>query len=426
MSAITIGRMGLDITTPSLSSWQDNGDSVTIGAMNWTPGLEDGRALRQQLLGLATMPGVLVPLTSTDDPARDGFYAVQMVDMTSEALWKVQGHLSWQATLLRPPGFASMRPELTMSGGNRVTKPAGITALHWFGVPEGYAFGVDSGAQPGIRDRFLFDGTLMAIATGSSLIPRNTARLLGPMTNHYVGACTIRMGDPLRTVIGRQVAANVDAWEMSNGFVTVTPGTSASAIFTISVRGVNAGDVATVDHEIELGVDGPGFWSPTTDHTITSVSVTTDTVEETAIRISGRCNLRSASFPRNAFTVDLVLRRGALGVDMHMEFVEADTYGIGWVPAVPSTVIDVNATGFYATTPNADGMSPTIIHPADSIVGPWTEDLAVGRVFFPTFDINTADFWVGCADQATAASDAADLEAEYFSTLRARQRMVAA
>lgn len=423
MSGITIGRMGLDIEVPGLTAagWVDDGDTVTVTATNWALGLEEGRVLRQQILGLSSSSEPHY-LTSEDDSERDGWYRVLSANIISEPLWKTDGHLSWTATLARPLNYAALRPEILLSGTERTSAP--VTPVHWVGIPEGYGWGFQEGT-PTLGDRYLLDGTQVTVASGADLADRNTVRMTGPPEIYFSAACVFKVdGYP---TIGRQTYRNPADWELSNGFVTITPGVSDSALFTIQVQDPGGGGAVapTLSYELELGINPSGTWIPGTDQTIHSVQVLRDTVEEVVIRISGLCNLSGASIPRNAFSLDLSLRRGALGVDMTPTFVEADEYGFGWVTTVASSNISASNVGIRKTSADADGMYPMIVHPAAGFVGAWDRDLTNGRIWLDTVPwAGGASFFVGMSEESLSASTALNLQAAYFSTVRGRQRMV--
>lgn len=426
-SQITIGRFGLDVDTTEIDTWDISSDRVRIRGELFCTSVAEALAARQQLAGL-TESSDPVPVQWTDDTSQNGFYRVLDTSVETSEMTLTEGHLKWSATLERPPGFSSMRPEILLSGTDRASKPVGITARHWVGIPSGYGFGPSSGT-PSVSARYLVGGSPHVVyAYGSPLTPRNNFRMSGPLSAFYTGACTTKMGDPLYTVIGRQYAQSVEDWMMSNEFVTITPGASTEAIFSIQVQNPAGGaSVApTLTYELELGRYVGGAWTDSTDHTVTSVQLLRETVEEQVLRISGLVNLDSAAFTRNIFVVDLSLRRGALGVDLVYRFSQADKYGLGWVSAVASSTISAENTGFYKTSTDADGMSPTIIHPPSGFLGAFTRDLTNGRCYFTGTDYTTAPFWVGLSYESGAETDAATLQDEYFSTVRATQRVVGA
>lgn len=424
-SAITIGRFGLDIDTLSLSAWVDSGDQVQVSGVNWALGVDEGRAIRQQVLGLASTPNDPVYVSSTDDPHRNGFYRVTATDVTSEALLISDGQLSWNATLVRPLNFSALRPELLLSGTNRSGKPGGITAVHWVGFPIGYGWGQGSGT-PSVGGRGPTpDGTTVFLASGSALSPRNNIRMTGSPDLHYVGACVVKMNG--FAVIGRQTLRAADDWSMSNGFVTITPGVSASAIFAMQVQNPDGiGGAPTVTYEVEIGRFVSSTWTAGTDRTVTSLQVLRDSVEETVIRISGVVNLDGSGAPRNSFAMDLSLRRGALGVDVHYEFIEADNYGIGFVtPAAGGySVITGATTGLFGTNNDADGMRPVLVYPGPGFFS-FDDDLTNGRAYMSVFPYNAAEFFIGASNESATGSTARNLQDAYYSTVRATQRMVA-
>jgi len=426
-SAITIGRFGLDIETTEIDTWDMDGNRVRVAGEIFATDVASALAARQQVLGLAesTYP---VPVTWADDRTQDGYYRVMSTSVPTGELTLSNGLLPWSAILERPRGFSSMRPEILVSGTDRASKPVGITASHWVGVPSGYGIGAASGT-PSLDARYLVGGSPHVVyAYGSVLAPRNNLQLNGPMSAFYTGACTTKMGDPLYTVIGRQYAQSVEDWAMTNGLVTVSPGTSTEAIFSIQVQNPVGGASVppTLTYEIELGRFVGGTWTDSTNHTVTSVQLLRETVDEQVLRISGVVNMDSSTFTRNVFIVDLSLRRGALGVDLMYRFSQADKYGLGWVSAVASSTISAENTGFYKTSADADGMSPTIIHPPSGFIGAFTRDLTNGRCYFTGAGYKAASFWVGLAYNSAASSDAATLQDEYFSTVRTTQRVVAA
>lgn len=427
-SGITIGRFGLDIELPGLMTWNDAGTTVQVSATNWTLGVDEGRAIRQQLLGLASTPGTLVPVTSTDDPHRDGYYRVLDVSITSEALLVLCGHISWTATLERPTLNTAMRPELTVAGTTRTGKPAGITASHWVAVPEGYGWGQQAGTLASVDTRYLADGSYLSILYGAGLIDARTILLAGPVSAHYVGACRVEMDG--FTVIGKHSAHDPANFLATNGLVTITPATSPTALFSMQVQNPASGPqpAPTQTYEIELGAWISSAWVPSTDMTIHSVSTILESVERTVLRFAGIVNLTGASVPRNTFTVDLSFRRGDLGVDLSFRFVEPNYYGLGFVTPITGgyhTITGSNNCGFRADSPDPDGVSPVIIHQATTILGSYTDDLTNGRTYYSVFGYYANDFWVGASLESAAQSDAATLQDAYFSTLRERQLVVA-
>jgi len=421
-SQITIGRFGSEFDVSEIDTWDLSQDRIRVAGELFGLTVAEAKAARQQIAGLAESDEP-VPVTWLDDSSQDGYYRVVSTSVDTTELTLTNGHLVWSATLERPVGFSSLRPSLLLSGTSRVGKPVAITAKHRVVVTEGFGVGAYSGV-PTETSVFLFGDVPLLVMDLAAFAPRNSIRMIGPSSLHYIGAATTKMGG--FTVIGRQYAQTVEDWSITNGFVTVTPGTSASAIFSIKVQNPagSAKPAPTLTYEIEFGRFAAATWTASTVHTVTSVQVLHETVELQVVRLSGTINLGGTG--ANSFTCDLSLRRGALGVDVIFQFSKADKYGIGWVSTIASTTISAANTGFYKTAADADGMSPFIVHPPSGFLGGFTRDLAAGRCYFTGFDYATAPFFVGLSEQSGAVTDAADMQDLYFSTVREVQRMVGA
>jgi len=416
-SHITIGRVGLDIDLPSLTTWEDAGNSAAIGAKNWALGLDEGVALRKQLLGLAETPEDLVFVSSLDDPARNGWYRVAAgsVSVTTEALFKSTGHLSWSAALTRPRGSSALRPEATTSASVRSGGGvfAGI-AENWAVVPSGYVTDHPLSTPTAVGIRYSRSGETMNVIE----TPGRRFTLTGPDDLIYQNAALIRAGDPLFVQVGR--SNSQEPWEVSNGITTVTPPSSAAGLFRVAITdpaGVTGG---TQTYEVELGRFS-GSWALATNVDWQSWSVTRNAIEQVSIRLLGIVAISSTPY---SATLDLLLSRGDRGITALFRSSGSLRWGAAWSSPIISSLVGsaTSNNAMEADTPDADSNSPVLCG-HDPNDGNSTMDLTNSRVY-----INSSrkglDVFAGASSAGTP--DAANaILGQFFTPLDVRQRMVA-
>lgn len=230
---ISIGRFNVDPAYDDEAEWEDDGDEVSVSAQNWTPGVAQGKALRQQILGLASTSDKFQPVLRSSDPSCDGFYQVLEAHATSEKLLVTDGHFSWDARLKRAPsGFAYPVVQCRTLGYHRAGFPSGMFFQPWHAVPsswKGYDWGDNVPVAP--YTRTLFGGDTMAVYIDDAIDDAFVRAGAAP-ADYFTGAVTLSCnGYP---VIGRQIPNAVTDWTIDNGLLRVSSSSGAGNHFTIS------------------------------------------------------------------------------------------------------------------------------------------------------------------------------------------------
>lgn len=233
MSVVTIDRFGTDPAGDSPTTWVNEGDEVSLSGDNWMPGVAKGKALRQQILGLASEPSKYRAVTVDDDPSQDGYYQVLESTVTSEALLVSDGHLSWTMRLRRAPsGFAYPVVQCRTLGYHRAGFPSGMFFQPWHAVPsswKGYDWGDTAPVTP--YTRTLFGGDTMAVYIDNAFDDAFVRAGAAP-ADYLTGAVKLTCnGYP---VIGRQIPNAVTDWTIDNGLLRISSSSGAGNHFTIS------------------------------------------------------------------------------------------------------------------------------------------------------------------------------------------------
>lgn len=228
--ALTIGRVGRDVTLGEVSRWEESGDgNVQVGG--WIRGLstQDASWLREQLLGLTDPRGeAAVPVAVGYDDSRDGWYQVLSVDVTDLiGATEKRGDREWSATLRRL-GYREQPRYEVHRFGNVFGNDHGIvkaTYQGWCALPAS-AQAVDLGADASWTRtvRTAANGDVAVYTGGSTTLYDTVVSSYVPIDDAYVGAPTLELdvsgsGD-WRTVVGADVR-NLPStrWRLSNGLV---------------------------------------------------------------------------------------------------------------------------------------------------------------------------------------------------------------
>ena len=229
--AMTIGRVGTDITLTEPSSWSESSDGVvTISGTIRDVGTQDGSFLREQLIGLADPYGEqFVPVTVGHDSDRNGWYQVLDVSV-DHMLGATENHgaRGWSATLRRLPYRSQPRYELHKYG-TVWTNSHSITT----GTFRGYvalpatATAVDLGddTYTNFRVTRTADTGSVAWYTGQSMYDTVISAYV-PLEDAYDGAAKIEVdvtgsGD-WYTVVGTEIRPLPTRWRLGNGLVRAT------------------------------------------------------------------------------------------------------------------------------------------------------------------------------------------------------------
>lgn len=267
--------------------------------------------IREQILGLGnTIDQPVVAVDCTADPSLNGYYAVGRVRADFDPGSSALGHFGYDLELERLPDRDTPRIELMSVGGLRSNSHsiAAGSVVPWVGIP---AVTPDfwNGEATALPLAFATtrvcanapDG--VGLATYSTTgIARRLARFSLPPINYFDGAAELTLGgDP---VVGRRIP-NSDAatnnWQVSNGIVAVSPGSTAGRINILSV---NAAGNALTSRDFDLIYYDSG--TPLTIDAFTTLTVIRNTPEVVVVRVGCRSGSRL-----ELVVLDITMRRGA-------------------------------------------------------------------------------------------------------------------
>lgn len=248
---MTIGRVGLDGVTlrspnAAVGSVRQDGDRLTIRGTLADPSGSLGltstkaRAQRAQILGLVgNIDEDVIPVTDTENPHIDGYYAVIGTSVDDPEDPARQVYFPYTVDLLRLPGWQAPLFEVQCSGALRsnVHSITTSTALGWVGYPASASAVrfVRASAATAVTEYGASGNNVIGLyATGSNLYTETLLYSVAA-SDFYDCACEIRTGSRVasssapdvtdhRVVVGRQVPNLPTAWMISNDLVRVLPG----------------------------------------------------------------------------------------------------------------------------------------------------------------------------------------------------------
>lgn len=334
MSVVTIDRFGTDPAGDSPTTWENQGDEVTVSGDNWMPGIEQGKALRQQILGLATDPSKFRNVTVDDDPSQDGFYQVLESTVTSEDLLTSDGHLSWTATLRRAPsGFAYPVVQCRTLGYHRAGFPSGMFFQPWHAVPsswQGYDWGDTAPVTP--YTRTLFGGDTMVVYIDDAFDDAFVRAGAAP-ADYQTGAVKLTCnGYP---VIGRQIPNAVTDWTLENDLLRVSNSSGAGNHFTIATVDKTGAAWQTATG-IKIGFGYAAFTALPGGVTPRSITAKRVDDEETVICLAFQ------SYPNQSGSLQmfLSLRRGSRYVVCALRSTDEQEWGVVFETAFTGAYMD--------------------------------------------------------------------------------------
>jgi hypothetical protein len=316
MQAITIGRVGMDVTSGRVTKVDDSGTAIRLSGNTPFGKVTDALEIRQQLLGYADSPDEeVVPVTWDQFPHMDGYYRLSSPSVALPPETTLSGIIPWSAVLEPVQGYAAPLLESVMLGNRRASSMT-ISGSGWHAVPSAsrswacyrpdsrtfIPFGADEIHQGETAKVSIFN------PGGNHFIAQSYC----PPARFYDGAATLLVGEDLRVVTGRNIPNAPDAWRLSNDLfeLEALPGGG----FRMQYR-LWAGTAWTPWQTIDLLDDyqpsDPGLATMlTAPHTITVLANSPTAV---TIRL-----LTTASEEYSPVTVDLTLRRGAQSVGVEL------------------------------------------------------------------------------------------------------------
>lgn len=388
--SLTLGRVVL----VGAEAWSDQGGQVRVSGRQGFGTLGEAQAVLDNLAGLAGF----VPVISTADPRRDGFYQVSAVQTAVGEGWASR-LVSWDARLERL-GAASEVEFQSLLTGTVLANDHGVDAAEAepYHAPPRAHLAYDPGATvPGFVTR--------TGAGGAIRVYRDVSYTVDPRwsvapANFYAEAAELRVGGFLRA--GLRSPNTPADWELSNGLVRVTPHATGGRLNVAHYDGTQW-DTAKEWRIVSGGAD-VGAWD--------ALAILRNDPEECALRLTREISAGGR------VTLDLALRRGSRFVTGFLARHAAATLrvqiaGAGEAATAVTPTGATSAVGLRASVNDAGG-NRYVLGSAKS----HTQDLVIGAL--EKASTPTLDFFIGSAiggDTAQAGDQPADLCLQYLGWL---------
>lgn len=422
-SSWTFGRIGLatsaggdGLELPPHLPPQWDGDELTLVCDLPAATVADQVVLRDQFIGYDLNPDEpVVPITSVEVPSLDGFYRVQEVNVDDRLGTFVEGGEGSQVTVVarKVPGFTAPLFEVIWSGTLR-TNAAGLAigdVKPIVGIPgSADTYTSDRAAQFATQATAngnviaYYPDSFAAAVSGASFSYRVDA------ADFYEAACTIQStadsGTTWRSVTGRQMTSDADAWRLSNDWVRVS-----NVSGNLRAEMWDGSSWEATDFVIGIGADPSGV-SLLDDWAL--VDVVRNSPEEVAVSLWLQTGAHAGS------VASITLKRGhpiVYGTVTHWD--PPSAFGIYRTASEAGTSI---TGGIKANAANASGntyfmLSPqTLIKDTTGTSGIWQPAPTYADTFAFGFGVNTT---------ASIGGSGADQTECYFAVTRARQVVVA-
>jgi phage protein U len=382
MAALTIGRVGLDVTfdtAPSIGGMEYGaapGEAVTtLSGWIHADTLAETKALRDELYAQAEYVDV-IPVTYAGDSTLDGFYRVDSVAVTMNN-YIATGLAEFSISLRRvgdsgSVGFQSRLTTALRTNSRSVTSTQ--AKLRWGWPSTSIYIAGDSviTSSGGISVHPPGDPTNV-VSSASGTIAGNTVSAGTPISstfdpviyippaNFYDAGCEVWVDDYQRA--GLWIPDDADNWFMTNGMIRVGRDTSADSRFYVENWIGNVGfeskDYWQVQYNQTAWTD-LGNWS--------GIRILHNRPEYAAVRLYGRWLSN-----RNPAIVDLAIRRSVPIIYGHLwtDFAPSNGFRIGRVSADGSTAV---TGGIVRTTAHTDGSKWGLFAAAPGVTFSTTSD----------------------------------------------------
>lgn len=384
---ITVGRLRLRETV-TVSETGGDDRRVSVQGQESAPPLTRTAvvALHDGVLGLQS--DVVLPVTWTDKPERDGYY---MATSTSADLADWQGEVvtsSWKLDLTRIGLDNQVDLQSRLSGTVRANDFL-LTGERWHAPPIGH-YGYYTGTtQPSLMTRTSEDGAL-TVYRG---VPAGVSPRWGCAPADYGDARVRVLSDSVeRTGVNTAVAAS--SWELSNALVRVRPSGAS-----LEVAAYDGTQWESKNWNVTVASSAVASWD--------SATVLRNDYEASVVRLT------KSRTPGRA-TLDLTLRRGARIVEGYLQGDTSGTCSVA-LATLENTTSFASAGYVVATSNDAAGNKYT----AGSARN-FTVHASGGVSKAATV---TLDFYVGAVvggSSAVSGDAATDLRNQYIASLPER------
>jgi hypothetical protein len=328
---VQLGRIPLRETF-SVSESGGDGRGLDLEGQESYPPLTRAQVIARHDGINSLVPGQVIPLTFTDKPERNGYYAVKSAGATYSEHLGERVTSDWKVSLDRIGSDAETDLQSRLTGAVRLNDFA-LTGERWHAPPVGHYGYYTGSSNPTTMTRTGADGA-MTVYRG---VPTNVSPRWGcPPTSYLTGRVKATTTGS-QEVYGVDVPLAATGWSLSNGFVNVT--TSASA--SLDVQTYSGGAYRSKLWNVSVAGSGASIasWDGAT--------LLRNDPEMVILRLVKGLN------PGRA-TLDLTLRRGARFVEGYLQT------GTSATLAAYRSALETNtsfaASGYVtATADDADG-----------------------------------------------------------------------
>lgn len=385
----------------------------------------EGRAWRDQIIGLIQQSGKTVPVTSTDDSTVDGYYRITGGSITPRQSALIAGHWDWQLELERLPDYSSVSMEAISLGTDRPDKHASVTAKPWHSIPSDAVAHDRDGTTTAYYTRTGPGGSVKWwTAVGPGYTNADPTWRVAP-GDYFDMAATFKVGG--YAVTGTQIGPTTSGWTLDNGLIKMTGGTSG----TVTLEWPDgAGTAYGRDITLTFGYQNATFgW--TAFATNKAVSVLKNEADEVVIRLMFEL-VPAFTSQSYVFFTDIALRRGSFmflinqttrsaALKQGMSLGEAMTVtgsAANEIMRTSSNDADGNRTVFISARATATSSS---LQNAAAVASPAADSCPAGTWFALAGGTNSSDIWsyaVGCEYAGSSAVDPnryTDLRDQYMA-----------
>lgn len=416
------GRFGQDVTVKSPSSWEQDGNTISVEGWCTPSSAALYKVAREQFAGLVTSPWErIVPCSFSDDSSKDGYYRIVEGSTTIKPGTGVHNAFPYSLRLERLKDWQEPKIQVVTFGANRSNKDAGVTADPWSAVPSdaGGSYGINGTpaakvdrSGPGLGGTWA--GTTVHWRT-DSVYTDEAATYRVAHSDFYDMAATLTVDG--YTVLGDrwQFSGNHNDWVLSNGYVKL----AGNGSYFCGFYGPNSSTTTSWSAATPMKIGfyaSAAFYSMyegSSDIDITGMRVDYNGPELVALTFSG------SYMPGSAVTipveVTVVLRRGSA----YAEFYCSANTTRAWAVAFNSTTACTSITDcLHATSNNADGNRVALI-----FGGSTTDDTTEGEMHLASAAL-TGQFGIGlefAGSSSAGNSTVANVRDQYFSALSETQ-----
>lgn len=388
---IQIGRIPLRETFTVSESGGDS-RSLDLDGQESYPPLTRAQVIARHDGINALVPGQCIPVTFTDKPERNGYYAVKSASSTYTEYRTETVTATWKVSLDRLGSDAETDLQSRLTGAVRLNDFS-LLGERWHAPPIGHYNYTTGTTNPTTMSRTGADGAI-TVYRG---VPANVSPRWGCLPTAYLAGRAKATTTDGQEVYGVDVPLPATGWALSNGLVNVAWSAAGGGSFDVQAY--------------TSGAWRSKLWTPFTSSggTVGSwdgATLLRNDPEHVILRLS-------KSLSPGRYTVDLTLRRGSRFVEGYMQRnTSADELKIRLNSAETNNTA-LAASGYVTATGNdADG-NRFVAGSARTFTGH-----ANGGVV--KTNTTAMDFWIGVAaggGSAVSGDAATDLRNQYIACM---------